>query len=63
MMETMEMMVRKETRLTSLLLCRVRSMISESLHIIQEPLTMSASSLETWTMSLQTVTEGHYPPS
>ena len=63
MMETMEMMVRKETRLTSLLLCRVRSMISESLHITQEPLTMSASSLETRTMSLQTVTRDHLSPS
>ena len=37
MMETMERMVSRVTRLTSLRLFRARSMISESLHTIPEP--------------------------
>ena len=60
MMEPMEMMVRHVIRLTSLRLCGARS--SESLHAITEPLTVSASSLETRTMSLQTVTQDHLSP-
>ena len=63
MMEPMEMMVRQVIRLTSLRLCGARSMASESLHAITEPLTVSASSLETRTMSLQTVTRDHLSPS